>query len=489
MKHCNNPSCPFALTHRRASEYRDEVETCLDCGEPLVPGDAPLLTDPRGPIGLGLWVRLLATVALPGVVALLHLIPLPGYDEILDHFGVDGSPRLSLVPLGVMPFLSASVLVELAAVIVPRWRKLRTSGLQGRRHLVGASLVVTLALTAVQCWYIQTWLADVAYSAGMNAPLTYLPLWAIASAGTFLVVGLALWADRVTLTHGLALILLLEVGYAIGDVVQVAQTNPTTVVQILVLATGIVGLIVLTCWVLTRRPTARPVIGRPGVSLRLPACGDAPFASTSFVLILVVWIEMPYFDPGFLNFAWLVGVPAGTTSVAVSALVVVAFAVLWAWLFNRLGPLRRMLSRASGLAADAPEVRRAAKHLLLGGIWRSATFLLGILAIASIVNDITYLPQVILIVAATALVLDIRDEWRARREHGGLVAVWSLSRLYAVDVALEGLQAVDVPTHVRGVHLRSLMQFFGPYLPLVVLVPTRQEKIARGALEGLVDAP
>ncbi len=41
MKHCPNPDCPFLHQYKMVAEFRDEVNTCPDCGTPLAPGPAP----------------------------------------------------------------------------------------------------------------------------------------------------------------------------------------------------------------------------------------------------------------------------------------------------------------------------------------------------------------------------------------------------------------------------------------------------------------
>lgn len=73
---------------------------------------------PKPPAGASLWARA-AWTALPLVVALLGGgVLLPGIDE-----GALPSPRaarsLGVFALGVMPFVSASLLVELVALAVP----------------------------------------------------------------------------------------------------------------------------------------------------------------------------------------------------------------------------------------------------------------------------------------------------------------------------------------------------------------------------------
>jgi len=43
MKHCANPECDHVRRFGRIAEYRDEITSCSDCGESLVPGPAPEL--------------------------------------------------------------------------------------------------------------------------------------------------------------------------------------------------------------------------------------------------------------------------------------------------------------------------------------------------------------------------------------------------------------------------------------------------------------
>jgi hypothetical protein len=39
MKYCPNTNCPFQRDFGMASEFRDEVETCPDCGSRLISGE------------------------------------------------------------------------------------------------------------------------------------------------------------------------------------------------------------------------------------------------------------------------------------------------------------------------------------------------------------------------------------------------------------------------------------------------------------------
>ncbi|MFN8486747.1 MAG: hypothetical protein U0350_04090 [Caldilineaceae bacterium] len=50
MKHCPNPDCPFLHQYKMVAEFRDEVNTCPDCGAPLAPGEAPEIEPVEEPL-------------------------------------------------------------------------------------------------------------------------------------------------------------------------------------------------------------------------------------------------------------------------------------------------------------------------------------------------------------------------------------------------------------------------------------------------------
>jgi hypothetical protein len=46
MRHCPNLNCPFFVETKLVSEFHDDIETCPDCGSPLVTGEAPTVELP-----------------------------------------------------------------------------------------------------------------------------------------------------------------------------------------------------------------------------------------------------------------------------------------------------------------------------------------------------------------------------------------------------------------------------------------------------------
>ena len=74
--------------------------------------------------------RLLVSLALVATVLVFTFIPLPNVAafEVFERLGVrgfHGLGNLSIGALGITPIVSAFTSVELASLVVPRWRPLR----------------------------------------------------------------------------------------------------------------------------------------------------------------------------------------------------------------------------------------------------------------------------------------------------------------------------------------------------------------------------
>jgi preprotein translocase subunit SecY len=93
-------------------------------------------------------------------------IPVPGIDpnalarffeqqqgtilSMFNMFSGGALQRLSIFALGVMPYISASIIVQMMAVVVPQWQALRKEGESGRRKLTQYTRYGTVALALFQ---------------------------------------------------------------------------------------------------------------------------------------------------------------------------------------------------------------------------------------------------------------------------------------------------------------------------------------------------
>lgn len=95
-------------------------------------------------------VRLGWTFALPlAAAALGRIVQVPGVEAIENPFGP--GPKVGVLALGVLPFVTAFVLVELAALLVPALARLRLEA-EGRAKLNRASRGLGVLLASAQAF-------------------------------------------------------------------------------------------------------------------------------------------------------------------------------------------------------------------------------------------------------------------------------------------------------------------------------------------------
>ena len=129
--------------------------------------------------------RIWFTIGALIVFRFLSFVPLPGinpliledlYDQtrggILDLFNTfsGGSlERMSLIALGVMPYITASIVVQLAASLHPTLAALKKEGESGRKKLNQYTRYGTVFLTAIQGWFVASGLEAYGASSGLQA--------------------------------------------------------------------------------------------------------------------------------------------------------------------------------------------------------------------------------------------------------------------------------------------------------------------------------
>ncbi len=100
--------------------------------------------------------RLAAQVPLPGIdinvaqAALANQTSGGGILGLLDMFTGGAFSQASIVALGIMPYISASIVVQLMGIAVPYLQKLQKDGESGRKKINQITRWLTIAITMVQ---------------------------------------------------------------------------------------------------------------------------------------------------------------------------------------------------------------------------------------------------------------------------------------------------------------------------------------------------
>jgi preprotein translocase subunit SecY len=114
--------------------------------------------------------RLWFTVGALVVFRLLSFVPLPGIDprglaaamsktaggvlDLFNNFSGGALHRMSIVALGVMPYITASIVVQLGTSLFPTLESIKKEGESGRKKLNQYTRYLTVLLTMVQGYFL-----------------------------------------------------------------------------------------------------------------------------------------------------------------------------------------------------------------------------------------------------------------------------------------------------------------------------------------------
>jgi preprotein translocase subunit SecY len=124
-------------------------------------------------IGALIVFRFLSFVPLPGVNPLilqsLYAQTKGGILDLFNAFSGGSLERMSLIALGVMPYITASIVVQLAASLHPALASLKKEGESGRKKLNQYTRYGAVFLTALQGWFLASGLEAYGASSGLQA--------------------------------------------------------------------------------------------------------------------------------------------------------------------------------------------------------------------------------------------------------------------------------------------------------------------------------
>ena len=124
-------------------------------------------------IGALIVFRFLSFVPLPGINAsALELLADQTRGGVVDMFNMftGGSlERMSLIALGVMPYITASIVVQMASALHPTLAAMKKEGTVGRQKLNQYTRYGTVFLCTIQGWFLAAGLESFSSSSGIAA--------------------------------------------------------------------------------------------------------------------------------------------------------------------------------------------------------------------------------------------------------------------------------------------------------------------------------
>ena len=207
-------------------------------------------------LGALILFRFLSYVPMPGIdpaaMASLFSTQRGGVLDFFNTFSGGSLERMSIIALGVMPYITASIVVQLGGTLYGPWQALKKEGETGRKKLNQYTRYLTVALTMVQGYWIAVGLETLGAAQGIQAVVE--PGWLFRIAATISLVGgtlFLMWIGEQITSRGIGngVSLIIMAGIVASLPVTIAQLfeggrsgtmNPLLIFGIVALAAGLV---------------------------------------------------------------------------------------------------------------------------------------------------------------------------------------------------------------------------------------------------------
>src|SRR6187551_967309 len=124
-------------------------------------------------LGALILFRFLSFVPIPGVdpaaMQALFQTQSGGILDVFNTFSGGALERMSVIALGVMPYITASIVVQIGATMYGPWQTLRKEGETGRKKLNQYTRYLTVALVLVQGFMVVRGLESQSLRQGIQA--------------------------------------------------------------------------------------------------------------------------------------------------------------------------------------------------------------------------------------------------------------------------------------------------------------------------------
>jgi preprotein translocase subunit SecY len=163
-------------------------------------------------LGIILLVRLLAQITIPG--ADVNVIRgIFQQNQLLGAFSLltgGSAENFSIILMGLSPYINASIIIQLLAVIVPSMENLSKEGEQGRRKLNQYTRWLSIPIAFIQSYGMIAVLNSQAKSAiitNINSPTVIIPIMITLTAGTVLMMWLGELITEKGMGNGISLLI------------------------------------------------------------------------------------------------------------------------------------------------------------------------------------------------------------------------------------------------------------------------------------------
>ena len=439
--------------------------------------------------------KILITIGLLVFFSLLSLIPLPGVDlsGLPDNLLTRSfnSSRISICALGIMPYISAYIFVEVFSLVIPPLKGWRGQKKEGRRKLTIAARWLTLLLCLVQGVGIsmalkQMILPDGSLLVGSTGLEFSLMVIITLTACVFI----NLWvADQITtkgIGHGISM--LVFSGLAVRLFSSLISSFRNTLPGRILMEDIVQIIFVLFFLFLAAAFIVFMERGESNMKVRLKNSGliDLPFkyntagvvpASFAFSIVMLpstlVYFVGHYSFPEYFQYGTL------TYFIAYTIITIILFFLFTSLYYDS----DKILSFLKGRTAEPvlPEgvsfEKLLDKKLTLFAICGIAYLCVYSVLLNPAIHIVVVISGLSLI-SLVSISLDIFEEVKARKEYGYFVKIGEFQKPYEAKFIKNMLEQNNIPCFLEGYYHRGILYFFGPYIEISLCVQREKESEA-----------
>lgn len=301
--------------------------------------------------------RLGAHIVLPGIDAtqLETGANNSGILGLIDSFSGGAFNNASIFALGIMPYISASIFMQLMTVLVPRFQKMQKEGDSGRKKITQYTRYLTVGVTILQASAYVTYLRGMtSQTGGMMAGYSAANFWLttvfILTAGTLFVMWMGEKITDKGLGNGTSLIIMIGIVARLPqNFVQelTSKSNRSGDILVFIVEIAILIAIIMGCILLIQGVRkvpvnyAKQIVGnrqfggaRQFLPLKVNSAGVMPIIFAQAIIFIPTIFAN--FDPGGRGaFLKALNDPSNVWYMLIYALVVIGFTFLYtALIFN-----------------------------------------------------------------------------------------------------------------------------------------------------------
>lgn len=278
--------------------------------------------------------RILFTLLLLIVYRIGGHIPTPGVDGsiltaaisgqsifgLLDLFAGGAFAKATIFALGIMPYISASIMLQLLGAVVPYLQRLQREGEEGRRKITQYTRYLTVLIAALQAWGTAGFIGSISFN-GVSAVhmdhSAFIPLTIVTfTAGCIFIMWLGEQITERGIGNGISLIIFIGIiarfpAAVVDEITALYNGTRSFVLEILIVAMmlGVIAAVVLITRAQRRIPVQYPrkVVGRKVFG---GATTHLPLSVNSAGVIPIIFAQSIMFLPStvaqlFPNTEWL----------------------------------------------------------------------------------------------------------------------------------------------------------------------------------------